>query len=606
VALRFDPSVDWAQQRIESLQPQLDRNPLQTLPSANPAFEHDLSSYPLPDLRKSKFGTTTLAQSVSDGQVAFVDMASAAGLNFTYFNGAEPEEPGRRMHETNGGGVAVLDYDCDGWPDLYLTQGCPWPPRPDQSRYLDRLYRNLGNGRFQDVTAQAQLAENQYSQGATVGDLNNDGFPDLFVANVGANRLYLNNGCGTFSDISESLVNDAKLWTTSCLIADLNGDAWPDIYAVNYLAGPNLFDRLCSDGLPCAPADFDGAQDQLYLSLGDGRFEERTAAAGIQLPNGNGMGIVAADFDGSGRLSLFVANDEVPNFFFVNQTEQRGGDLSFVEHAAVSGLAYDEGGLSQACMGIAAADADADGLLDLFVTNFANQSNTLYVGQPGNQFEDGTRKAGLRDPSFALLGFGTQFLDGELDGWPDLVLTNGHVDDYSRDGRAYRMRPQYYRNVERGRFAEVPAESLGSHFEGEYVGRGLARVDWNRDGLDDFVVSHLHSPVALVTNRTRNAGHFLAIRLRGVTSDRDAIGAILHLKAGEDTWIRQLTAGDGFQASNQRQLILGLGNRDRIDELTVQWPSGLRQTFRDLPADHEVLLVEGQADGIPVEREGGF
>jgi hypothetical protein len=247
-------------------------------------------------------------------------------------------------------------------------------------------------------------------------------------------------------------------------------------------------------------------------------------------------------------------------------------------------------------MGIAAGDADANGLVDLFVTNFADESDTLYLQQPGGLFIDMTRQAGLRSPSLFPLGFGTQFLDGDLDGLPDLVVSNGHVDDLRDVGQPYEMSPQYYRNVGGGRFEELEASSLGPFFEGKYLGRGLARLDWNRDGKEDFAVSHIGSPAALVVNRTEGAGHFVALQFRGVVSDRDAIGTTVRVTAAGQTRMLQLTAGDGYQASNQRRLVCGLGGAPLVEKLDVRWPSGILQSFTDLPADADFLLIEGRHD----------
>jgi hypothetical protein len=330
------------------------------------------------------------------------------------------------------------------------------------------------------------------------------------------------------------------------------------------------------------------------LSRGDGTFENVTRSSGVDVPNGYGLGIVAADFDGSGRLNLFVANDETANFYFVNHTDRPGGTLRFVEQGLLAGLAFDADGLAQACMGIAAGDADGDGLVDLYVSNFYNESDTLYVQQPGGLFIDKTRAAGLRDPAFAPLGFGTQFIDGELDGLRDLVLTNGHIDDLRVIGQPYEMSPQYFRNIGGGKFQELAAASLGKFFEGKYLGRGLARLDWDRDGKEDFAVSHIRSPAALVLNRTEKTGHYLSLCLRGITADRDAIGTSVRVSVGEKTWTQQLTAGDGYQASNERRLVFGLGETSKIDRLHVRWLTGTEQTFTDVPADAEYIILEGR------------
>jgi hypothetical protein len=490
----------------------------------------------------------------------------------------------------------VLDYDADGWPDLYLTQGCRWPPVAGQTEHLDRLYRNRGDGTFEDVTAQCQLAEDRFSQGVAAGDFNDDGFADLYVANIGVNRLYLNLGDGTFRDVSGVAGIEGEAWTTSCLLADVNGDGLPDIYDVNYIDGADVYERVCiREGKPrtCLPNIFEPQPDRFYLNLGDGRFEERTAAAGLNVTGGNGLGIVAGDLDGTGRLGLFVANDQDANFCWINETAGPGAPPQFVERGVLAGLAYDAEGKSQACMGVAAGDADGDGKLDLFVTNFYEESNTLYLQGAGGTFIDATGASGLRAPSFFMVGFGAQILDGDLDGHLDLVLTNGHVDDFSHQQVPYEMPPQYFRGLGGGQFAELPAAELGEFFQGNYLGRGLARLDWNRDGREDFVVSHLHSPVALVANTSPETGRFLAVQLRGVRSSRDAIGAEVAIEAGGRRRTQWLTAGDGYQASNQRQLVFGLGAADRVEKLHICWPSGLVQEFADLAADQALIFVEG-------------
>jgi thioredoxin-like negative regulator of GroEL len=597
-----DPRLDWAEQTIARLEPLLGSDVPRTLPKGNPALQMDLSSIPLPDWKALPGLAAPRPRDEHGGvQVRFADVAAEAGIQFTYFSGPARRNRAHYIFETTGGGVAALDFDGDTWPDLYFTQGCHWPPTDEQGEHRDRLYRNLADGRAADVTALAGLGDEQFSQGIGAGDFNNDGFSDLYLANIGPNRLYQNNGDGTFTDVSDSAGIRGDHWTTSCLIADLNGDSWPDLYDVNYCAGSEVFTLLCprkGEARSCSPRAFDAAPDQVYLNRGNGTFEDVSESSGILAPNGYGLGIVAGDFEGAGRLNVFVANDGTANFYFVNQTDPRNGKLKFVEQALVAGLAFDADGFAQACMGVAAGDADGNGLVDLYVSNFYNESDTLYLQQPGGIFVDMTRQAGLREPSYAPLGFGTQFLDGDLDGWPDLVLTNGHVDDLRAIGEPYEMSPQYFQNVGGGRFAELPASSLGTFFEGKYRGRGLARLDWNRDGKEDFVVSHIGSPSALVVNRTEGTGHFLALQFRGVISSRDAIGIIVQATAGGRTWTSQLTAGDGYQASNERRLVFGLGEVTSVEKLHVRWLSGTEQTFRDVSADADLLLIEGRNELI--------
>ncbi len=610
-ALALAPNLPWAGQRMERLQPRLVPDVPQTVPDALPTAHFDLSTYPLPEWDKIPDNavvsgpladSANVSHEVQRPLVRFEDRAQAAGIDFTFFNGHELSATGARMFEFTGGGVAVLDFDGDGWPDLYLTQGCVWPPQPGQRRHLDRLYRNLGNGRFADVSAEAELDDDRYSQGCSVGDFDNDGFADLSVANIGTNRLYRNNGDGTFQELPEIEPLRGNHWTTSCVIADLNADGLPDLYDVNYLEGDDVFDRICEvRGVPkaCSPTIFPGAPDVALINLGDGRFARIAESAGLSAPDGNGLGIIAADFDDSSRLSLFVANDSVANFLFLNQT---GADHrpAFSEQALAQGLAFSGAGKAQASMGAAVGDANGDGLFDLFKTNFFREGATLYLQQPGGAFSDETQAAGLLEPTFLLLGFGTQFLDGELDGWPDLVIANGHVDEFHEDGATYQMRPQYFRNGGQARFRELPGSELGPYFEGKYLGRGLARLDWNRDGREDFAVSQINSPAALVTNATPGAGRYVAIQLIGVQGARDAIGAVVRLTAGERQWVRQLTAGDGYQASNERELIFGLGSAESIDRVEVRWPSGAAQTFENLTPGNEWLLIEGRRQATQV------
>lgn len=601
------PEATWAREGIKRMQPQLAALPLTRIaPGLNPADRIDRSGYPLPSWKSDAANPATTpgpGKQRPDSDVSFADMADEANLKFQYFNSSDPLRPDRKMQEFTGGGVAVMDYDADGWPDLYFTQGCDWPPRPREFAHLDRLFRNTRDGQYQDVTLSSGMLENGFGQGVAVGDCDNDGFPDLYVANVGGNRFYQNCGDGTFQDITHQTGTAGDRWTTSCLIADLNHDGWPDIYAVNYLAGREVLERICQDetGHPrsCMPRIFAAAQDQLYVNQGDGRFREVTRESGITVPDGKGLGIVAADFDGSRKLSLFVANDAVPNFFFANQTPPGSDTPVFVERGIEFGLALNSDGRAQACMGVAAGNLDNDRRLSLFVTNFSNEPNTLYRPHTDNMFVDDARPRGLYAASIPMVGFGTQFLDAELDGYLDLILTNGDVDD-SRDlGRMYQMPPQYFRNQGDGHFVELFAKTLGPYFSGKYLGRGLARLDWNRDGREDIAIAHLDAPAALLTNTTQSAGHFLAVELRAVTTSRDAIGTTVTVRTEGRQLVRQLTAGDGYHASNQRQLMFGLGSQEQIEELRVDWPSGLQQHFDTLSGDARILVIEGRTHVVP-------
>lgn len=609
LAQSSSPDAEWVTTGVSRIWPQLQPELEETLASCNPAKRLDLSSLPLPT-KSERPAKRTEARVLGDKRKnlpspAFREVAGKFGLDFTYYRGCEPNESDGRMFEFTGGGVAVLDFDLDAWPDLYLMQGSRWPPKAGQTEFLDQLFRNQGQQAFRRVTDAAAIVEDRFSQGAAVGDFNADGFPDLYVANIGLNRLLMNCGDGTFLDVTSAAGLEGEAWTTSCLVADLSGDGLPDLYDVNYVGGEGVFDRVCDVGgkpRACQPSRFTPERDCLWLNLGDGRFVQRGSPSGIDLAGGNGLGIVAADFQGEGRLSLFVANDQDANFYFVNRGTEEDGSPRFAEMGVVAGLAYDAQGKAQACMGVAAGDANGDGALDLFVTNFYQESNTLYLQRSPDLFDDASVAAGLREPGLNMLGFGTQFIDAELDGFSDLVLVNGHIDDFSHVGTPYAMLPQYFRNEGDARFAELAGESLGTFFNEPGLGRGLARLDVNRDGREDFAVSNLDAPAALVVNETSAAGHFLALRLVGTNSSRDAIGTRVTVVAGRRTWTRQLTAGDGYMASNQRQLVVGLGGARAIDELRIDWPSGKHQIWRQLGVDQELIAIEASDELTPVPR----
>ena len=596
-----------ARRLLARLQPDLPR----TIPRAQLGTTLRLGELPLPDWQRHSRRAPDDVRPVAaldpaaDVVVRFADLAEETGLSFTYDNGHRPGAE-HRMLESMGGGVAAIDFDSDGWTDLYLTQAGGWEADASQPRPPDCLFRNLAGQSFIDVTAAAGLGDRSFSQGCTVGDFNGDGFPDLYVANIGRNRLYQNQGDGTFVDVTASAGIQSEMWTNSCLLADINGDGLPDLYDVNYLSIKQAPRTLCVRGeeaRTCGPGSFLAEPDQLYLNLGDGTFEDITAVSGIDIPNGKGLGIVAADFAGTGRLNLFVANDSVPNFYFVNGTESPGASPQFTEEALVSGLALSHDGLSAAWMGVASGDANGDGRLDLFATTYADQSKSLFLQEKtGGLFVDAIVSSGLNPPTWKPLGFGTQFVDGELDGWPDLVITNGHVFDLSHLNQAYEMRPQYLRNIGQGKFIETPDTEVGVFFTRKYLGRGLARIDWNRDGLDDFAVSNMNAPVSLVTNQTKEHGHYLTLRLVGTKVNRDAIGTQVTVKSGDRSWMQHLAAGDGYQASNERCLRFGLGQSTRIDDVTITWLGGNSTTLSQLDVDEEWLVVEGRDAAIRLRK----
>ena len=566
------------------------------------------------------------AAAAAAGPPRFEEATDVLGVDFVRFDGRDPGpggliEGGRRMFEWTGGGVAAFDHDADGRPDLFFTQGREWgdgndPPdstpdsTPDPAAdRRDRLYRNVDGARFADVTADARLVSTGFGHGAAAGDYNGDGFADLYVANAGENRLLRNNGDGTFSDVTAEADIEGSAWTLSAAVADLNGDGLPDLYDANYLEGPEVFTLICAaDGqLPrvCNPNVFAAARDRLLLNLGNGRFGDVSEDAGFTEP-GPGMGVVVTDLDGRPGNEIFVANDQRPNQFYVRDDDGSRKIPRYLERALSAGVATGGAGSAdnEACMGVALGDADGDGRPDLFVTNFAEQSNTLYrsASAAGEElfFEDETRPAGLFEPGFDTLGFGTQFLDHDLNGTPDLVLVNGHLDDFTHNETPFRMKPLLLDNVG-DRFEPVPAAVAGEYFERPNLGRSLARLDWDGDGREEFAVSHMNGPAAVLHNVV-DAGTGVTLRLVGTAGDRDAVGAAVTVTAPTAAGApsgpnaRWVAAGDGYAAGNERQLVFGLGDTPPGAPLAVRvrWPGGTEETFAGVTAGGRFVLVQGR------------
>jgi hypothetical protein len=421
----------------------------------------------------------------------------------------------------------------------------------------------------------------------------------LYVANIGANRLLINNGDGTFTDMTEKLRLTTSAWTTSCLIVDLNADGSPDLFDVNYLEGEAIYRKICEEH-SCTPQAYKFARDHLHLSQGDGTV--RYFEIGGEDRWGAGLGIVAFRDDGpsanAARPSVFIANDHEPNFFLVNSPADNSHNLSLAELAFARGLAVNKDGKPTACMGVASGDVNGDGLLDLFVTNYKEEANNLYLQSAGGHFSDAIAGTGLMAPGIPYVGWGTQLFDADNDGRLDLIVANGHVGDFRKEGLECDMPTQFFENKGGGQFEELPPEVVGPFFGRKLLGRSVATLDWNRDGLTDVVVCPIAAPVALLTNHTAEGGRVLTVRLHAVSTARDTIGTVVTIATPAGEIRQQLTAGDGYQATNERVLRFGLGSIAAVGRMVVEWPSGVAQIVESVPADALIDVIEGRREPV--------
>lgn len=603
-AMRWvDIPQEFPTQSFAQWQPRAVRSPTQNAAESLPTLLLNRDKYPLPSWPDaSTFPANSLAGSESAGVWSLRENAREVGIDFTYEEGTTEETRMNHIFSTVGGGMGVIDFDQDGWPDLHLAQAQDWRnPEPQPTR-TDKLYHNMGGERFEEISVPAGIAEVGFSHGVAVGDLNQDGFPDLYIGNKGLNRLYLNAGDGTFEDVTDAsgTAGDAEDWTTSSVFADLNGDGAPDLYVLNYSPVTPTAQKICRDAngreMSCTPDILLACPDRLFLNNGDGTFRDSTQPSGIVDPNGRGLGVIVWPYGHDHRLGLFIANDTTENYLFVNQGNAATGTPLFREQGVVRGVAFDVDGNAQASMGVAAADANRDGELDLFVTNFFNDSNTYFSRQADGYFNDLTRPYNLRNASFKMLGFGCQFADLNCDGWPDIIATNGHVDQLTSDGTMDRMPPQVFRNLGGKRFEEVPSSQLGPFFKGRYLGRGLAVLDWNRDGRTDVGISHLHAPFALLTNQlqgTSSADGALTIRLIGTRGCREATGAVISVQSAGQTIYSLEIGGSGFLVTNERRHEFSGLPRGGPCLVSVRWPDGNMQTWENVVPGQSVILIEG-------------
>ena len=497
------------------------------------------------------------------------------------------------MVETMSGGGGFFDYDDDGDLDIYLLNGAPLPGYDGPRPLTNVLYRNE-EGRFVDVTVEAGLLEPSYSMGSAAADYDNDGDLDLYITSFGPNHLYRNEGDGTFREVTEAAgVGDAGLGT-SAAFSDIEGDGDLDLYVANYIEYSLDKPVYCGNrnlGIRtyCHPDNYEGAPDVLYRNEGDGTLSDISVEAGVSLKEGKGLGVIFTDYDEDGDADIYVTNDSVMNYFFRNL-----GGGRFEETALTLGVGFDEEGRAEGSMGVDAGDYDGDGKLDLFVTNFESESNTLYRNLGDGTYADTTYASGLALPSLPWVGFGTSFFDPDNDSDQDIFVANGHIMDHPSllsDATSYPQPKQIYENVG-GRYADV-SRFVGEPFGREQVGRGAAFGDWDDDGDPDLLVMNNNDVPNLLRNETENGNHWTLLRLTGRASNRDGIGAVVRVEASGRKQLDELRCGYSYLSMNDLRLHFGLGDAGRIDRLEIRWPSGLNQVFSNLPVDRLMHLREG-------------
>ena len=530
--------------------------------------------------------------------IRFTDVAVGSGIDFVHTSGMTAA---KYVPTANGSGVAILDYDNDGKLDLNFANGT-FLPVGSRATGPNRLYRNLGHGRFHDGTGPSGLAFAGYCHGILAGDIDNDGDPDLFLCNYGPNALFLNNGDGTFRDISKAAGIDRPNWTSSGAFLDYDHDGDLDLYLANYgdwkLPDDDVFcgDKAKGVRVYCQPKWIRPTRHILFRNNGDRTFTDVTDAAGIGRTDGHGFGVVAADLNDDGLIDLYVANDKDPNFVFLN----RGGGV-FEDATLISGAGLSERGQAQAGMGVDAEDVDGDGLPELFVTNFAGESNTLYQNLGDGSFLDVTTLKGLAADSIPWVGWGCALADFDNDGWPDCFVANAHIDDNRHllgEESPYAQPPLLYHNRGGRDFRRV-GRGAGAYFAERHLGHGAAFGDLDDDGDLDIVINHKDGPPALLRNDTPGDNRWIRLKLVGTRSNRDAIGARVAIVASGRTIHRQRKGGTSLMSSHDPRLLIGVGRSQTVAKVTVRWPSGAVTVLEDLATNRTYQIVEQAAGPSP-------
>ncbi len=536
------------------------------------------------------------------GPAEFRDVTAAAGIKFVHNNGAFGK---KYLPETLGPGVAFIDYDNDGWPDIFLVNGTDWPGHATKHS-TPKLYHNNHDGTFTDVTHKAGLDVEMFGLGVTVGDYDNDGFDDLFVTAYGQSHLFHNNGNGTFTDVTQKAgFAGIKEFSTSAAWVDYDKDGKLDLVVANYVTWSPEADLYCTmDGKSksyCTPESYKGASIRLWHNNGNGTFSDVTKQAGLYEPTSKTLGIAMLDFDTDGWPDILISNDTQPNKLYRNN-----GNGTFTEKAVVAGVAFSEDGVARAGMGVDTADYDRSGNTSLMITNFSNQMISLYHNEGRGLFVDEAPRSEVGRASLLTLGFGCFFFDYDLDGWQDILVVNGHIDPDIQKVQAnvkYAEPPHLFRNLGKGKFAEV-TKTAGATFATPRVGRSVAYADVYNNGRLDILMSTNGGPVSLFKNEPVGAAnHSLRIKLVGTKSNRDGIGAIVRITTTDGTQTQMLRSGSSYLSASELILTFGLGQQTKADSIEIRWPSGQVDKIGATNAGQIITVTEGK--GISNSRSFG-
>jgi len=533
----------------------------------------------------------------SGSTVRFREITRQAGIRFVHNTGAFGK---KYLLETLGPGVAFLDYDNDGWPDIFLANGMDFPGHVKQHS-TPHLYHNNRDGSFTDVTSKAGLAVEMYGMGVAVGDFDNDGYDDLFVTALGQSRLYRNRGDGTFIDVTQKAgLGGISEFSTSAAWVDYDRDGRLDLVVANYVQWSPETDLYCTlDGTSksyCTPESYKGTSVRLWHNRGDGTFEDVTRKAGLYDPTSKTLGVVVLDYDNDGWPDLFFANDTQPNKLYHNN-----GDGTFTERGVLAGVAFSEDGVARAGMGVDAADYDHSGYASLLVSNFSNQMLSLFHNEQKGLFIDEAPRSEVGRASLLTLGFACFFFDYDLDGWMDIFVANGHINPDIQRVQAnvrYAEPPHLFRNLGQGKFAEVTKDA-GAEFSAPRVARGAAYADVDNDGRLDLLISSNGGPAALFHNE---GGTNASLRMKfvGVKSNRDGIGAVARVTAGGQTQTQMLRSGSSYLSASELVLTFGLGRNSQADSVEIRWPSGGSERLTNVAAGQTITVTEGK--GITSSR----